>query len=187
MGMRVARPVALEEIDDGVALVTDPYVADHDLTALFRQSCQSLIGMVWVLLGDRGAAEEVVQDAFISLQRAWPTMQDRGRALGYLRATSLNLVRSRLRHRLVVLRHPPAPAAEVASAEDSVILSDDRLAVVTALRRLPVRQRECLVLRYYAEMTEAEISSALGISSSSVKTHLRRGMAALESALEARA
>ena len=75
----------------------------------------------------------------------------------------------------------------MASAEDTVILSDDRLAVVMALRRLPVRQRECLVLRYYAEMTEPEISSALGISSSSVKTHLRRGMAALESALEARA
>jgi RNA polymerase sigma-70 factor (sigma-E family) len=177
--------VAVEYID-GLALVADAYVPDHDLTALFRQNCQSLIGMAWVLLGDRGSAEEVVQDAFMSLQRAWPSMEDPGRALGYLRATSLNLVRSRLRHRLVVRRSPPAELADVASAEDAVILSEDRLAVVAALRRLPVRQRECLVLRYYAEMTEPEISSALGISTSSVKTHLRRGMVALESALEAR-
>ena len=74
MSMRGGRPAAVEDID-GLALVSDAYVPDHDLTALFRQSCQSLIGMAWVLLGDRASAEEVVQDAFISLQRAWPSME----------------------------------------------------------------------------------------------------------------
>jgi RNA polymerase sigma factor (sigma-70 family) len=184
MSVRDTPSLTVEGMDDLFA--SDGYVANDDLTALFRQWCPSLIGMVWVMLGDWGMAEEVVQDAFISLQRAWPSMRDRSRGLGYLRATSLNLVRSRLRHRLVVLRQPPAHPIAVESAEDAVILSEDRREVVAALRDLPVRQRECVVLRYYAEMTEQEISRTLRVSASSVKTHLRRGMAALEGALEAR-
>ena len=170
----------------GVPAVSHAYVAEDELTALFRRHSRALLGMVWVMLGDLGAAEEVVQDSFISLQRAWPTMRDQSRALGYLRATSLNLVRARLRHRLVVLRHPLARPIDTASAEDAVMLSEDRREVLAALRRLPVRQRECLVMRYYAEMTEQDIASMLKISQNSVRTHLRRGMAALEAGLEAR-
>ena len=79
----------------GSPAVSHAYVAEDELTALFRRHSRALLGMVWVMLGDLGAAEEVVQDSFISLQRAWPTMRDQSRALGYLRATSLNLVRAR--------------------------------------------------------------------------------------------
>jgi len=172
--------------DDGLELRHE-YLANEDLTDVFRRAAPSLIGMAWVMLGDRGAAEEVAQDAFLSLQRAWPSMRDHSRAIGYLRAAVLNLVRSRLRHRLVALRHPIALPGDVDSAEDSAILREDRREVVAALRRLPLRQRECLVLKYYTEMTEQEISSVLKISPNSVKTHLRRGIAALQAGLEAQA
>jgi RNA polymerase sigma-70 factor (sigma-E family) len=165
--------------------VAGDYVADDELAGLFRRHGHSLLGLVWVVLGDRGAAEEVVQDAFIALQRAWPSVRDHDRALGYLRATSLNLARSRLRRRLVVLRHPPSRPVDAGSAEDDVMLREEHREVVAALRRLPVRQRECLVLRYYADLNEGEIASTLGISLSSVKTHLARGMTALEERLEA--
>jgi RNA polymerase sigma-70 factor (sigma-E family) len=171
--------------DDGVE-VPHEYLAEEDLSALFRQAAPSLIGMAWVLLGDRATAEEVAQDAFLSLQRAWPSIRDPGRAVGYLRAAVLNGARFRLRRRFIALRHPIALPGDMPSAEDSAVLSEDRREVVAALRRLPVRQRECLVLKYYAEMTEQEISSALKISTNSVKTHVRRGMAALHAALEAR-
>ena len=164
----------------GPDLIGPVYVAEDELDVLFRRHSRALLGMVWVMLGDLGVAEEVVQDAFLSLQRAWPTMRDQSRALGYLRATSLNLVRARLRHRLVVLRHPLARPLDTASAEDAVMLSEDRREVWAALRRLPERQRECLVLRYYAEMNDDDIASTLRISQNSVRTHLRRGMAALD-------
>jgi RNA polymerase sigma-70 factor (sigma-E family) len=185
MSMKGATPTVVEDIG-GSEVVPDAYIAGEELAALFSQHCRSLLGMVWVMLGDRGASEEVVQEAFIVLQRAWPSMRDRDRAVGYLRATSLNLARSRLRHRLVVLRHPLTRPVDAVSAEDDVMLREDHREVVAALRRLPLRQRECLVLRYYAELSEHEIALTLGISPNSVKTHLARGMAALGGRLEAR-
>jgi RNA polymerase sigma factor (sigma-70 family) len=113
-------------------------------------------------------------------------MRDQDRAAGYVRATAMNLARSRLRHRMVVLRHPPKHPVDAISAEEDVMLREDHREVVAALRRLPLRQRECLVLRYYAELTDNEIARTLGISANSVKTHLGRGMASLEVRLEAR-
>ena len=161
------------------------YVADDELIMLFRRHCRPLVGMVWVMLGDQGAAEEVVQEAFITLRRAWPGVRDPDRASAYVRATAMNLARSRLRHRKVVLRHPLAPRVHATSAEEEVMLREDHREVVAALRRLPLRQRECLVLRHYADLTDAEIGLTLGISPNSVKTHLRRGVAALGARLEA--
>ena len=84
------------------------------------------------------------------------------------------------------LRHRQADrAVESSRAEDddSIADGDDRL-VIEALRSLPARQRECLVLRFYAQMTEKEIASTVGISPNSVKTHCRRGLSSLESILE---
>jgi RNA polymerase sigma factor (sigma-70 family) len=68
----------------------------------------------------------------------------------------------------------------VASVEDEITLREDQRQVIDALRDLPHRQRDCLTLRFYNELGIAEIAETLGLSPNSVKTHLQRGLAALE-------
>ncbi len=168
----------------GVPGAASPYLAEAPLAALFAEHARSLIGMAWALVGDRDAAEDIVQDALIGLRSAWPRLRDHDQAGAYLRSTVLNMARSRHRHRLVVLRHPATAPPDAASAEDEGVLREDQREVVAALRLLSRRQRECLVLRYYADLREADIASTLGISANSVKTHLARGLASLERKLE---
>ena len=110
-------------------------------------------------------------------------VEDEKKAAAYLRSIVLNLARDENRRGLVSLRHQ-VPADESAStAEDEVVLHDDQRAVVEALRTLPGRQRDCIVMRHYYEAGIAEIAETFGISENSVKTHLKRGMAALEARL----
>jgi len=159
--------------------------ADEAVTALYLAHYRGLVRLAALLLDDTGAAEEVVQDAYVRMHGSWRRIRDPQAAVGYLRTTVLNLARSRLRHRQVVRRHAPAPAPDAPSAEQGALdrLEHDR--VVAALRGLPDRQRECLVLRYYADLSEAEIAAAMGISAGAVKSHASRGMAALRAVLEA--
>jgi RNA polymerase sigma factor (sigma-70 family) len=88
-------------------------------------------------------------------------------------------------HRSVVERHPPVPPPHAASAEHGAMVALEHAEVMAALRRLPQRQREVLVLRYYADLSEAGIADALDISRGAVKSHASRGMAALRESLEA--
>jgi RNA polymerase sigma-70 factor (sigma-E family) len=159
--------------------------AAEGVDALFRAEGSHLLGMMVAFLGDRAAAEDVVQESFAKVQRAWPRI-DPDRAAAYLRTTAFNGARSLLRRRVVAERFRPERAVTTAGADDGVVLAEDQRAVVAALRRLPVRQRECVVLRYYADLREHEIAATLGVSRNSVKTHLRRGMAALARELEDR-
>ena len=99
--------------------------------------------------------------------------------------TVVNRCRSALRHRKVVAAHLAAarPPADAPSAEAGAI---DRLtqdAVVAALRKLPTRQREAIVLRYYADLSEADTAEAMGVSRGAVKSHTSRGVAALKRTL----
>ena len=81
-------------------------------------------------------------------------------------------------------RNAPKHVPDESSAEAGAIALIERAAVISALRGLPDRQREALVLRFYADLSEAEIAATMGISKGAVKTHAARGMAALKSALE---
>ena len=159
--------------------------AGEELADLYREHASWLLGLVRVLVGDVAAAEDIVQEAFVRLHRAWPRLREPERAAGYLRVTALNLARSGHRRRLVALRHLEAPPAAAAGADQHVLRRDEQRAVIAALRKLPTRQRECLVLRVYGELSETEIAQTLGISPNSVKTHTRRGLAALEARLGA--
>jgi RNA polymerase sigma-70 factor (sigma-E family) len=163
-----------------------PLGADEAVTALYVAHYRGLVRLAALLLDDVGTAEEVVQDAYVRMHGSWRRIRDPQAAVGYLRTTVVNGARSRLRHRQVVRRHPQAPPPDVPSAEQDVLdrLEQDR--VVAALRRLPDRQRECLVLRYYGDLSEAQIATAMGISPGAVKSHASRGMAALRTVLEAR-
>lgn len=148
------------------------------VSALFDRHHAELLKLA-VLLGAQGDAEDVVAEAFCELYRRWPRLRDPDAAPGYLRSVVCNQVRMRLRHLQVVRRHPDPPASVIGSAEQQVVLREDQREVVDALRALPDRQRQALVLRYWLDLREAEVAAAMGISCGAVKSHTSRGMAAL--------
>jgi len=162
--------------------------ADDTVVELYGRLYSPLVGTARLLLDDPGQAEEVVQEAFIRLRLSWWRLRDPARADAYLRTTVANLARTGLRRRaLARLRDPEharANRAVGAAAEDDAVVRDEHRLVADAVRRLPRRQRECIVLRYYLDLSEAEIAAALGVSPGSVKTHAHRGLAALAVHLE---
>ena len=163
-----------------------PGVADADLaiTAIYGTEYRSLVRMSAMLLGDVGRAEEVVQDSFIATRAAWHGLRDVDKGVHYLRRSVLNRSRSVLRHRAVADKHTPAPEPDMPSAEQAAITRLQRTAVTAALRSLPARQREALVLRFYLDLSEEQVASAMQISQGAVKSHTARGKAALRSLLE---
>jgi len=162
-------------------LSTDAMVAD-----LFRSEGRSLVRLARLFVDDRNAAEDLVQEAFIRLARSATRIRDRQRAPAYLRSIVLNLARDSNRRGLVSMRHRSALVAPFGVVDDDELtMREDQRLVLAALRDLPVRQRTCLVLRYYDELGPDEIAATLGISRNSVKTHLQRGLAALEERLSA--
>jgi RNA polymerase sigma-70 factor (sigma-E family) len=158
--------------------------ADQAMVRLYRRNFTALVRLATLVVRDTATAEEVVQDAFINMHRGWHRLRDEDNALAYLRQAVVNRARSVLRHRVIVERNAPKALPDLPSAEDGAISMFERSAVIAALRDLPGRQREALILRYYADLSEAEIAAAMGISKGSVKSHTARGMTALRAALE---
>lgn len=164
--------------------VSAEWDAERAVTALYGAHYRALVRLAALLLRDVGAAEEVVQDSFVAMHDSWRRIRDTEKALSYLRQSVVNRSRSVLRHRVVVDRNAPKPPPLAPSAEQGAITELERSAVVSALRTLPMRQREALVLRYYADLSEAQIASAMGISRGAVKSHTARGMSSLRAVLE---
>jgi RNA polymerase sigma-70 factor (sigma-E family) len=158
--------------------------ADEALVALYTAHYYSLVRLATLLLHDTAAAEDVVQDAFVAMHSSWRRLREPDSALAYLRQAVVNRSRSRLRHLKVADRKAPAPMPDVPSAEYSALHEVERSGVMAALRALPRRQREVLVLRYYSDLSEAQIADALQISNGAVKSHASRGIAALRESLE---
>jgi RNA polymerase sigma factor (sigma-70 family) len=157
---------------------------DALVTVLFREQGAALVRLARFFVDDRAAAEDLVQEAFIRLARAADRLRERDKAAAYLRAIVLNLARDHNRRGLVSLRHRLPADPVPASVEDVAAVHADQREVLDALRDLPRRQRDCLVLRYYLELSVADIAATLELSANSVKTHLRRGLRALEARLE---
>lgn len=157
--------------------------ADQALTDLYTEHYQSLVRLAATLLDDPSTSEEVVQDAYINMYGKWNRIKEPAAAIGYLRTTVLNLARSRMRRRLVARKHAPKPMPDTPAAEVSAMENLEQDRVLAILRTLPTRQREVLVLRYYQDLSEAQIADTIGISKGAVKTHASRGMAALRAQL----
>lgn len=164
---------------------SDPggWSADEAVANLYAAHWRSLVRLAALLMGETASAEEVVADAFVALHRRWGRLQDPQAAFGYLRTSVVNGSRSVRRHRDVEVRYRQPSAPAPAGPEESAVQADEDARVMAALRRLPRRQQEVLVLRYYAEASEAEIAEALGISRGAVKSHASRGVRALRDAL----
>ncbi len=158
------------------------------LTELYVTHYPRLIRLAALLVDDVGNCEEIVQDAYLKVHAAMvgprPRLRDDDLALAYLRQTVVNLARSTLRHRLVARKHAPAPMPDAPSAEEGAYAQVERTAVVQALRELPRRQREAVVLRYYGDLTEAAAAAVMEVSVGAVKAYTSRGLAALTLALE---
>lgn len=172
-----------EEVAGGSLVWTN---TDAMLADLFRAEATNLVRLARFFVDDRDAAEDLVQEAFIRLARSAHRVRDEEKVGAYLRSIVLNLARDHNRRGLVSLRHQPPAEPAAAGFDEQLAVREDQQAVIDALRELPRRQRDCLVLRYYLELAVAEIAATLGVSVNSVKTHLQRGLRTLEAKLEGR-
>jgi RNA polymerase sigma-70 factor (sigma-E family) len=168
--------------------VTGPPWADADsaeaaVGALYQAHALPLIRLAYITLGDRAGAEDVVQDAFCGLFRRWEHLAETGNAVAYVRASVLNGCRSVLRHRAVLRRRVTHQVAEE-SAEAAMLSGEERSALVRAVRGLPRRQRETLVLRFYLDLPDEEIARVMGVRPSTVRSTAHRAIEALGRTLE---
>src|SRR6476620_3347305 len=151
-----------------------------EITELYAAHRLSLVRLAVLLVDDFASAEDVVQDAFAALARRPDAVRDPAKALAYLRTAVVNTARSALRRRRTARAystpHDPAPP----TPEDAAVLAEEHREVIAALHDLAPRQREVLVLRYWSNLSEAEIADALQISRGTVKSTASRALAALE-------
>ncbi|MEU7089273.1 SigE family RNA polymerase sigma factor [Streptomyces achromogenes] len=187
--MPAARPARIPSQRDGAEETPGAATAeaagttvDH-LTETYRAHYRSLLGLAALLLDDTASCEDVVQEAFIRVHSARRRVRDPEKTLAYLRQTVVNLSRSTLRRRILGLKLLSKPMPDMASAEEGAYDRLERRDLIKAMKGLQRRQREVLVLRYFADMTEAQVAETLGISLGSVKAYGSRGIAALRVAM----
>lgn len=148
------------------------------ISALYAEHALGLIRLAYIMLGSRPAAEDVVQEAFLGLYRHWSQLDDPSKALDYARSSVLNGCRSVLRRKRTA-ELDSWQQLPVASAESEAVAADERREIVRALRGLPDRQREVLVLRFYLDLPDDQIAAAMNIRQSTVRSAAHRGLAAL--------
>ncbi len=170
-------------------VVTAVVGLDRDalLVRLFDQEGAALVRLARLFTDDRNAAEDLVQEAFIRLHRSAHRLRSEDKAAPYLRSIVINLARDHNRRGLMSLRHREATAFGSApeAPDDRLVLNEQQSRLLDEVRALSPRQRDCILLRFYLELSEREIADALGISPNSVKTHCRRGLATLRKTIEA--
>jgi RNA polymerase sigma factor (sigma-70 family) len=163
----------------------DQQGSEDDFTTLYRDYYEQLLRLAVLLTGDAGVAEDAVDEAFIRVHDGHSGPES---PFAYLRRTVVCLCRSgaqhrpsrrRLAHHGLAPRHPARPRYPAAASA----LADDS-AFIRALRSIPARQREALVLRYWADLPETEIAALMGISISAVKNYIYQAMSRLKIVLK---
>jgi len=149
-----------------------------DLENLYRMYCRELGRLAFLLTSNQADAEDVVVDVFVTIAERYD-VRTLDNPLAFLRAAVVNRSRSVLRHRIVVDKYTPKQPPDAPSAEQGAMEQLERQEVVAALRQLPPRQREVIILRYYLDLSEAEIAQTMGVRPGSVKGHSSRAIATL--------
>jgi RNA polymerase sigma-70 factor (sigma-E family) len=174
---RLGRPVAVVE--------SRQPERDEAIDVLFRAHYADLLRLAFCLLGQRAAAEDAVQDAFVSAYTHWSGLRDPDAAPAYLRSAVINRCRSRMRDKKRGSSAPTVLLVDTSesSSEDVVVQRTERSRLAAAVGLLPRRQREVVVCRYYLELSLAETAELLGMGVGSVKRHAHRGIEALTARL----
>ncbi len=174
MASGTARPVARTVVDD--ATLTE--VVEAHWTALLR--------LAVLLVGDEASAQDVVQECCERVWRVKPPVGDREHLIAYLRTSVVNRSRSVHRRRRTAERYLPFLRMQHVSAADrELVVREDQRELLAALARLPNRQREVLILRYWADLSESQIAATLGIAQGTVKSTAHRALSVLQERLEA--
>jgi RNA polymerase sigma factor (sigma-70 family) len=182
--------------------------ADHAVTALYVTHYRALVRMAALLVQDLSTAEEIVQDSFVAVHAAWRRRPDTGHALSYLRRSVVDRSRVVLRQHVVVnklasrlpavrsgepgLSGKPGLSGAAGGLSEAGLSGEageanievERSAFISALWTLPARQREVVVLRYFADLPETEVASATGISQAAVKAQAAQAMSSLRAVLQ---
>jgi len=138
-----------------------------------------LLRTAYLLTGNRADAEDLVQSALAKTFLAWHRIEDLGALDGYVRRAIVNTHISWWRRRR--LEEYPTDEIPDQAVADHAIASDLQEAMRRAIDRLPERMRAAVVLRYYEDMTEAEVAEVLGVSLGTVKSTVSRAVAKLRS------
>jgi RNA polymerase sigma-70 factor (sigma-E family) len=157
--------------------------ADHAVTALYLSHYRPLVRMAALLVQDLAIAEEIVQDSFVAVHAAWRRRPDADFALSYLRRSVVDRSRSVLRQHVVVDRLAPRLVPDLPIAPGQRSIEVERSAFISALWTLPARQREVVILRYFADLPETQVASATGISEGAVQAHAARALTSLRAEL----
>ena len=181
-------PAGTAQAPDTQPTAAGPDSAAAAVGALYQATALGLIRMAYVMLGDLASAEDVVQEAFYGLYRRWERLADPAGATYYVRTSVLNGCRSALRRQAVrrgFVQHRSLPDPPPAVSAETVVLGgEEREGVIRALRRLPDRQREVLILRFYAELPDEQIARVMGIRPGTVRSTAFRALDALGRALK---
>jgi RNA polymerase sigma-70 factor (sigma-E family) len=153
--------------------------ADHAVITLYQEHYRSLVRLAALLVSDLATAEGIVEESFAAVHDTWHALPDTDAALCYLRRSVVRQARSAPRRQPGRSMRAPGPPGGSAEA----ILPLQNCAVVSAMRVLPIRQREVMVLRYFADLSEAEVASAIGKSTAAVRSHAARAMSSLRAEL----
>ncbi|UGQ14103.1 SigE family RNA polymerase sigma factor [Yinghuangia sp. ASG 101] len=167
------------------AATSPPPPEQGDITALYHAHRLELVRLAALLTDDRETAEDVVQDAFTAAyQRRGPALAGVDDPLRYLRRSVVNGARSVLRRRRTARMWVPPHLPPAPSPEEDAIRAEEDHRLRAAIDALRPRQREVLVLRYYAGLTEADIARTLGMAQGTVKSTANRALKSLHRMLE---
>ena len=162
-----------------------PQDADREVTALYLTHYRPLVRIAALLVQDLAAAEEIVQDSFVAVHAAWRRLPDAEHALSYLHRSVVDRSRAALQRHVVVDKlAPDVPSGpDLPSGPGEASIEVERSAFISALWTLPPRQREVVVLRYFADLPETQVASATGISETAVKAYTAQAMSSLRTEL----
>ena len=174
----------IARVEGTVIGIADRTAVGPTFDELYQQLWWPMLRLATGLVDEVSVAEDVVQDAFAATYRRWGAIHDRQAAAGYLRTAVVNGSRSVLRRRLTARKHLQSVVDEPVDAADrSVLRIAERDRVLDAMSTLPDRQREVLTLRYVAELSDADIAQATGLSEGRVRSASSRALAALRMTL----
>ena len=158
----------------------DELEASRSFEAFYEAEARTLFRRLWLVTGNRAEAEELMQDAFLSVWQRWDRVGEMDDAVGYLYRTAMNLFRKRYRRAMLGVRR----TVGLAPSTDDFSEADDRQVVRHVLSTLPPRQRAALVLTELLGFTSKEAGDALGVTDATIRSLTRHGRDAFRKVME---